>query len=819
MVAAMLGRYWVLFICLAKSHATNTTEAQLLVAPAAFRMSKKSLSQALIAFQVVTILAQVVLWAYEALYTSILTRSNRVLPVLSKSTRRGCVAIVPIFCILDFALYAIQILVEAYNASSSCYLSVDNDATGIGIRAALYAFGGLSGIIAIMGHFHAEKSGALELGVILWFSVLVNIVNLVKSYFTASSPVTILLETVMLDAYISALSITLAMKECLAQKWRVISTVILQALGIILEAAAIGTISSLQSSQSPSPNHSECACFEMVWWGHISTCTGASPIFWLYFCIRTAAWLHEAWLAFCNMGQYSRAKKASSDDGKRGQNGDDNIPACVYDSIPATAFSSYILSLIDFLSASVSIEVSLKVYHRQDNALLRTWGQTAQLMAALWSVYCWTEQARRMFTVKSIERRRAILARCCIGSRIPALGSIESIDPKNPVWKAAVLWLSRAIHNHPFGTLPPRRLSDHARFCDTSIGWQKIELDFRQWPTASENDKGELLLAGAKQGDKTLVSSLLVESAPINTVDTDGYTALRLSINMDHFSITNMLLAAGADSNIPDLTKKTPLHVVSERGNEEAANMLLDNGAQLNLANIDGLTSLHYAARRGQAKLVNLLLLKGADPDAKDFKGRSALNLLLRHGHEGMVDFLASKANPNLFNGKGKTPLYIAARYEREDGAAALLKHGADPNITDFSRGYTPLHICARYSRPGVAELLLKSGCDSSVVAKHELRTALHLAATFGREKVVDHLIRFGTDLDAIDHHNRTALFYAAKDDRDATRKLLRKGAKVRIGESWMLQNLLTKYGISDEDAGRLIAEESNDRILEILEN
>lgn len=486
------------------------------------------------------------------------------------------------------------------------------------------------------------------------------------------------------------------------------------------------------------------------------------------------------------------------------------------------------------LCSCISIELFLKVYDREDAGLWETWGQTAQLIATVWAMSRWIQAISRMFTVKAAKRRRAVLKRCAIGTGIPEIGNIKKLDPNGQVfWRYVILRVRRAYQNHPFGDRPPRRSCDHARFCDPDVGWKGITLDYRQWPNETEEWKGEQLLEGAKKGDLIYASNLLEEEAPINFRDDHGHTALRVAVDFDQINIVSKLLERGAGPDIPDSANKTSLHVCSEFGKDDIIPMLARKGAEIEAVdNVKGWTPLLWAAYYAKPSTVAELLKirvneRRVNVNARDaVKGRTALHLAVRIGSDGTADVLARSADPNSTDPniidlnstdkKGKTLLYITARYEREEGARLLLNNGADPNIADTARNWTPLHVCARYGRTKIAELLLenhKHCCDANLLDKDEGRTALHIAVQYGREKIVDLLFKFGADLNITDNKGRTALYYAAKDNRDCTRKLLKQGADVKKGDTSMLRHLLLTYGVNENEAHEMITQGRNEDI------
>jgi hypothetical protein len=73
------------------------------------------------------------------------------------------------------------------------------------------------------------------------------------------------------------------------------------------------------------------------------------------------------------------------------------------------------------------------------------------------------------------------------------------------------------------------------------------------------------------------------------------------------------------------------------------------------------------------------------------------------------------------------TPLHLAARFGREDSAAALLAAGADIEARN-SLDERPLHVSAAYGRPAVVKLLLARGADVKTHSRNG-NTPLHAAA------------------------------------------------------------------------------------------
>jgi ankyrin repeat protein len=84
-------------------------------------------------------------------------------------------------------------------------------------------------------------------------------------------------------------------------------------------------------------------------------------------------------------------------------------------------------------------------------------------------------------------------------------------------------------------------------------------------------------------------------------------------------------------------------------------------------------------------------------------------------------------ANPNGALNSGKTYLGLAASAGLYKIAAALLSHGADPNLLD-ANGDSPLHLAAGRDNTDVARLLLDAGAIAGIIDVCTLLAPLHFA-------------------------------------------------------------------------------------------
>jgi uncharacterized protein len=128
----------------------------------------------------------------------------------------------------------------------------------------------------------------------------------------------------------------------------------------------------------------------------------------------------------------------------------------------------------------------------------------------------------------------------------------------------------------------------------------------------------------------------------------------------------------------------------------------------------EGYNFIKAVKDREGAKVTELVSRPGTTViNSKDRdSGEGALHILVRGRDYDWISFLlGKKANPNIQNSRGETPLSLAAQIGWLEGAQILLSHGASADLAN-SRGETPLIMAVHVRDVAMVRLLLASGAN-----------------------------------------------------------------------------------------------------------
>ena len=303
---------------------------------------------------------------------------------------------------------------------------------------------------------------------------------------------------------------------------------------------------------------------------------------------------------------------------------------------------------------------------------------------------------------------------------------------------------------------------------------------------------------------------------PSDTISLNSSTTLLMfacqSVNL---SITNHLLNLGADVNAVDQEGKSALFYAKD---VNTAKVLRDAGAELTLLDNNGrsIFQTRYLSVEIFQEFGKDFVRLGGDIHGKDADGRSILHHLVDHydGAAGIQLAITLGCDVNLQDKDGTTPLMLArpgywqllvaagARINdvNANGDHALnlhlsrdlLEFGADVNWPN-GRGQTPLMLAAQKGDVSLVKALLKAGACVDAVDKEG-----KMATDYADVKALRTLVEAGAPLNP----ESTSALATAITGKNASlsRVLLRAGLKARLSDVQVKGHLALLENIAQED-------------------
>ncbi len=170
--------------------------------------------------------------------------------------------------------------------------------------------------------------------------------------------------------------------------------------------------------------------------------------------------------------------------------------------------------------------------------------------------------------------------------------------------------------------------------------------------SGNTSKEGELIKAATTK-DFSKISQLVSEGININAQDSQGKTALMMSLvpnfkndnvlnllnthlENDDMKITNFLLEKGADVNIQNARGDTSLIFATELGNIDAMKLLIDKGADVNITNNKNENALFYTPNNEVHAVVMEMMTALIDAkinvNQQDERGENILMKLINSG-------------------------------------------------------------------------------------------------------------------------------------------------------------------------------------------
>lgn len=167
-----------------------------------------------------------------------------------------------------------------------------------------------------------------------------------------------------------------------------------------------------------------------------------------------------------------------------------------------------------------------------------------------------------------------------------------------------------------------------------------------------------------------------------------GFTPLFYAARENHLEVVEFLLKNHAEPNLVREHGASPMLLTADRGHAKVVQMLIEHGGNPDLCCDHGTSPLILAASENHVETVEVLLKKDVDVNRQKFEnGVSAVFFAASRGHyESLELLLNKKANPNLCDIKGLSPLGVALQGGYLKSAELLISHGANIETCDKNR-------------------------------------------------------------------------------------------------------------------------------------
>ncbi|KAI1767480.1 ankyrin repeat-containing domain protein, partial [Hypoxylon sp. FL1150] len=322
----------------------------------------------------------------------------------------------------------------------------------------------------------------------------------------------------------------------------------------------------------------------------------------------------------------------------------------------------------------------------------------------------------------------------------------------------------------------------------------------------------------AAAGHLNVIRILLDSGLPVDSMNSNGRTALFLALSNDHKEVVSELFSRGATIPHGEKYSASALKQAVIHGNLDATRRLLRSTALEGETNIDIESPLTDAVKGDFADIVRELLEAGANPkktvdpgldiyiiDEPAGLGWTAMHFAAYYGSVAAMRVLIELCyhSVNIKSVSGHTPLHLAVLKGQQNVVESMLQ--ADPtnglqtstssqgNFISTTRsrimgldincrsreGLTPLHIAAMGVNFNLVLWLARHGANVNACDDHDMRP-IHFLAASGKyiEAEVRCLLTCGADLNFPDQDGWTALSYAVQaEDEDTVFLLLGLGS------------------------------------------
>ncbi|CAL1544551.1 unnamed protein product [Lymnaea stagnalis] len=290
------------------------------------------------------------------------------------------------------------------------------------------------------------------------------------------------------------------------------------------------------------------------------------------------------------------------------------------------------------------------------------------------------------------------------------------------------------------------------------------------------------LIIASLNGHTEIVKFLLKAKASTHLSNAQSRTALMQAACSGKLDVIKLLNEPARNLNDMETEGWTALMLSAQLGHTQIVKYLLEKGASHTKRSRQGVTALIIAAGNGRAATVEELINHGALVDEKGFNGMTPLLISAQCGHGNVADILIKKdadVNSTCSAIAYNTPLALSVMRGDKVIVASLLEAKANTNIVN-SDGFSPLHLACIGRHPDIVKMLINSGAQVDKVDKN-MRTPLMYAAEKGDGESIRFLLQKGVDCNLYDSKGWNPLMLCSQHGLTACMEIFLGQTRVNI--------------------------------------